>query len=62
MMRTLCELADRHGVEMKLKVIPIGRKPFPMSREKLKEWYQRFDFAGPGWTLSRKPSFRQTAQ
>ena len=30
MMRTLCDIADRHGVEMKLKVIPIGRKPFPM--------------------------------
>ncbi len=59
MMRTLCELADRHGVEMKLKVIPIGRKPFPMSREKLKAWYQRFDFAGERWTLTRKPTIRQ---
>ena len=61
MMRTLCELADRHGVEMKLKVIPIGRKPFPMSREQLKAWYQRFNFAGSGWTLIRKPVSREFA-
>jgi hypothetical protein len=59
MMRTLCELADRHGVEMKLKVIPIGRKPFPMSREQLKAWYQRFDFAGERWILMRKPNIGQ---
>jgi len=59
MMRTLCELADRHGVKMKLKVIPIGRKPFPMSREQLKAWYQRFDFAGERWTLTRKPTIGQ---
>lgn len=56
MMRKLCELADRHGVEMKLKVIPIGRKPFPMSREQLKAWYQRFDFSGSRWILTRKPA------
>jgi hypothetical protein len=55
MMRTLCELADRHGVEMKLKVIPIGRKPFPMSRQQLKAWYQRRGFSGSRWRLIRKP-------
>jgi hypothetical protein len=56
MMRTLCELADRHGVEMKLKVIPIGRKPFPMSRQQLKQWYQRARFTGSRWHLMRKPA------
>jgi len=55
MMRTLCELADRHGVEMKLKVIPIGRKPFPMSRQQLKAWYQRHGFSGSRWHMTRKP-------
>jgi hypothetical protein len=59
MMRALCDLADRHGVEMKLKVVPIGRKPFPMSREQLKAWYQRFDFAGERWILIRKPTIGQ---
>jgi hypothetical protein len=55
MMRTLCGLADRHGVEMKLKVIPIGRKPFPMSRQQLKAWYVRLGFSGSRWHLTRKP-------
>lgn len=55
MLRTLCDLADRHGVELALKVIPIGRKPFPMSREKLKQWYERFGFRGPRWNMSRLP-------
>jgi hypothetical protein len=54
-MRTLCELADRHRVEMRLKVVPIGRKPFPMSRQQLRDWYLVFGFAGAGWTLIRKP-------
>jgi hypothetical protein len=60
MMRTLCDLADRHCVEMKLKVVPIGRKPFPMSREQLKSWYQRFDFFGSRWILIRKPAARES--
>ena len=55
MMRAVCKLADRHGVELKLKVIPIGRKPYPMSREQLKAWYQRHNFQGPRWVLLRKP-------
>jgi hypothetical protein len=59
MMRSLCDLADRNGVELKLKVIPIGRKPFPMSRDQLKAWYQRFDFIGERWILTRKPIARE---
>lgn len=59
MMRTLCHLADRHRVEMKLKVIPIGRKPHPMSRDQLKSWYQRFDFTGARWILTRKPAITE---
>jgi hypothetical protein len=54
MMRALCDLADRHGVEMKLKVIPIGRKPYPMSRQQLKAWYQRRGFTGLRWHLTRQ--------
>jgi hypothetical protein len=55
MLRALCDLADRHGVQLALKVIPIGRKPFPMSREQLKQWYERFGFTGPRWKMSRPP-------
>jgi hypothetical protein len=56
MLGALCGLADRHGVELALKVIPIGRKPFPMSREKLKSWYERYGFTGPRWKMSRTPA------
>jgi GNAT superfamily N-acetyltransferase len=56
MIRALCELADRHGVELKLKVIPIGRKPHPLSREQLKAWYQRHGFEGSRWILLRRSS------
>jgi hypothetical protein len=59
MMRALCGLADQHRVEIKLKVIPIGRKPFPMSREQLKDWYATFGFAGERWVMIRKPAAKQ---
>jgi hypothetical protein len=55
MMRILCDLADRHDVELSLKVIPLGRKPYPMSREQLKAWYERQGFSGEKWRLLRKP-------
>jgi hypothetical protein len=56
MLRTLCELADRHGVELRLKTLPIGRKPYPLSRAQLKAWYERHGFQGAGWKLVRKPA------
>jgi GNAT superfamily N-acetyltransferase len=59
MMRKLCDLADEHGVELKLKALPIGRKPHPMTREQLKNWYESHGFAGVGWKLLRKPTARQ---
>jgi hypothetical protein len=55
MLRAICDLADQHGVEIKLKVLPIGRKPYPLSREKLKSWYEAHGFAGPKWKLARQP-------
>jgi hypothetical protein len=61
MLRSLCELADQHGVELALKVIPIGRKPYPLSREKLKAWYQRYGFEGLGWKLLRRPGMKLDA-
>jgi hypothetical protein len=54
MLRTLCDLADRHEVEIKLKVLPFGRKPYSLSRAHLKAWYQRHGFQGSGWKLLRK--------
>jgi len=55
-MRALCEFADRHAVELTLKALPFGRKPFPMSREQLKAWYQRYGFKGARWKMSRAPA------
>lgn len=56
MLRTLCELADHHGVELALKVVPIGRKPYPMSREQLRSWYRRHGFEGNANKLIRRPA------
>jgi GNAT superfamily N-acetyltransferase len=55
MLRALCDLADRHAVEIKLKVLPIGRKPYPLSRQQLLRWYQRHGFSGQRWKLLRAP-------
>jgi GNAT superfamily N-acetyltransferase len=55
MLKALCELADRHGVELALKVIPIGRKPYPLSREQLLAWYERHGFEGTRRRMIRQP-------
>jgi hypothetical protein len=46
MLRSLCELADRHRVHLQLKVIPLGAKPYPMSADQLRAWYHRHGFRG----------------
>jgi hypothetical protein len=55
MLRSICALADRHGVDIHLKATPFGSKPYPMSREDLAAWYRRHGFEGPRWALARKP-------
>jgi GNAT superfamily N-acetyltransferase len=55
MLEQLCDLADRHGVEICLKVLPFGRKPYPKSREQLVEWYQQYGFAGNLRKMVRAP-------
>jgi hypothetical protein len=55
MMQSLCSLADNHGVTMKLKPLPIGRKPYPLSRKQLWAWYQRFGFEGTIRKMMRQP-------
>jgi hypothetical protein len=61
MMRTLCDLADEHGVTMKLKVLPIGRKPYPMNPGQLYSWYQSHGFHGKGRKMCRCPRPRSEA-
>jgi hypothetical protein len=46
MLRKVCELADRHKVFIRLKIAPLGPKPYPMSAEQLREWYHRHGFVG----------------
>ena len=55
MLRALCELADRHGVELELKPLPFGRKPYPMSRDQLLVWYERHGFRGNRRKMLRIP-------
>lgn len=57
-LQTLCGLADEHDIGIRLKVIPIGRKPYPLPRAELKAWYERFGFAGKKWKLQRFPRSR----
>lgn len=52
MMAALCGLADQFGVQLMLKTIPIGRKPYPMDAAQLGKWYGRFGFQRRGkWMI-----------
>ena len=62
MLRVLCDLADRHGVEITLKVLPFGPKPYPLSRAQLAEWYHRHGFEGKRWNLTRRPAAGRQAK
>ena len=54
MLRELCRLADRHGVDLDLKPLPFGRKPHPLNREQLLMWYRRHGFEGTFRKMVRK--------
>jgi len=54
-LRAVCALADEHGVELTLKCLPFGRKPYPKSRERLAEWYGRSGFVANGRKMVRPP-------
>ena len=56
MLKTLCQLADRHGIEIVLKPLPFGRKPYPRSRDQLKDWYERHGFAWVRRRMVRRPA------
>jgi hypothetical protein len=60
MLNHLCNLADRHAVQLQLKVIPLGTRPYPLSAEQLRAWYCRHGFKG-GKTLIREPSQQRQA-
>lgn len=53
-MKKLCEMADKHGVALRLDAMPFGRNA--MAPKKLKRWYAGFGFEEDGLTgMIRKP-------
>lgn len=55
MLETLCGLADRHGIEIALRPLPFGRKPYRLGRDKLMTWYARYGFEGNRRKMIRQP-------
>lgn len=55
MLETLCRLADRHGIEIALRPLPFGRKPYRLGRDKLMTWYARHGFEGNHRKMIRRP-------
>jgi len=55
MLETICQLADVHQVELVAKPLPFGPKPFYLSREQLRQWYERYGFVGPVSKMVRAP-------
>jgi len=60
LLRTLCELADRHRVQIALRAVPFGAKPYPMTQADLDAWYRRHGFEG-GRKLIRQPRVQKAA-
>lgn len=56
MLKAVCDIADRHGVEIVLKALPFGRKPYPMKGEQLASWYEKYGFVGTRRRMVRKPA------
>jgi hypothetical protein len=54
-LKTFCDLADQHGVELILKTLPFGRKPYPLLKDHLKMWYERYGFVGTHKKMIRTP-------
>jgi hypothetical protein len=53
-LKRVCELADIHGVILKLTVNPLGVAPYPLSSSQLRDWYARHGFEG-GRKMLRSP-------
>lgn len=56
MLKALCRLADRHGIEIALRPLPFGRKPYPLARQQLIDWYARHGFERAGRKMIRRPA------
>lgn len=56
MLRWVCEIADRHGIVLKLRALPFGKEPYSMSRAQLLDWYERHGFEEKRQKLVRMPA------
>lgn len=45
-LKKVCELADLHGVTLRLTINPLGVAPYPLSSSQLRDWYARHGFEG----------------
>ncbi|MGA3067047.1 MAG: hypothetical protein ABSF29_09390 [Tepidisphaeraceae bacterium] len=54
-LRSVCEMADRHQVDLVLKTLPFGRKPYPLEKHDLKSWYERYGFVADKKKMIRVP-------
>jgi hypothetical protein len=55
LLRIVCETADRHEVELALKALPFGKKPYANSQDQLVTWYERHGFKGTHKKMIRQP-------
>jgi hypothetical protein len=54
-LQTLCELADLHSVEIVLRPLPFGPKPYPRTVDELRQWYDCRGFVGTAKRMIRVP-------
>jgi GNAT superfamily N-acetyltransferase len=54
-LRRLCDLADRHGITLKLKALPFGATPYPLTGDQLFDWYARHGFESRRRKMVRPP-------
>ena len=52
-LRAVCAIADEARVELSLKPLPFGVKPYPISKVELATWYGRHGFSGSRFLVRR---------
>lgn len=54
LLKTLCELADKHGITLTLRAEPKDRVP-GLNKKHLVDWYRRHGFKGRWDKMTRRP-------
>jgi GNAT superfamily N-acetyltransferase len=58
-LKDVCDLADRHGITLKLKALPFGATPYPLTQVQLLDWYTRHGFESRRRKMIRPPRLAQ---